>query len=85
VSIKLVRGDLAVLDDDVVGLAACARGRPGLAELPQAALVADRRGVVASTDRSLAASLEFEAVVGRSVMRDPVVVQRLNQCKELRG
>jgi enoyl-CoA hydratase len=53
-----------------------------LADLPQAALVADRRGVVASAERSLQAGLDFEAIVGRSVMRDPEVVQRLNQYKE---
>jgi enoyl-CoA hydratase len=53
-----------------------------LADLPQAALVADRLGVVASADRSLRAGLDFEAVVGQSVMRDPDVVQRLNQYRE---
>jgi enoyl-CoA hydratase len=53
-----------------------------LADLPQAALVADRRGVVASAERSLQAGLDLEAIVGRSVMRDPEVVQRLNQYKE---
>jgi enoyl-CoA hydratase len=56
-----------------------------LAELPQAALVADRRGVVASTDRSLQAGMDFEAVVGRRVMSDPDVVKRLNEYKERRG
>jgi len=56
-----------------------------LADLPQAALVADRRGVVASAERSLQAGLDFEAIVGRSVMRDPDVVQRLNQYKERHG
>ncbi len=55
-----------------------------LADLPQAALVADRRGVVASMDRSLQAGMDFEAVVGRRVMSDPDVVERLNEYKERR-
>ncbi len=55
-----------------------------LADQPQAALVADRRGVVASMDRSLQAGMDFEAVVGRRVMSDPDVVERLNEYKERR-
>jgi len=39
-----------------------------LARLPQPALIADRRGVVAST--------------GRAVMRDPDVIQRLTEYRE---
>jgi enoyl-CoA hydratase len=56
-----------------------------LAGLPQAALVADRLGVVASADRPLRDGLDFEAVVGRRVMSDPDVVERLDQYKQRRG
>ena len=56
-----------------------------LADQPQPALLADRWGVVASTDGSLQAGLDFEAVVGRRVMSDPDVVERLNQYRERRG
>lgn len=52
---------------------------------PQPALIADRRGVVASTDRSLRAGLDFEAVVGRRVMSHPDVVERLTEFKNRRA
>jgi enoyl-CoA hydratase len=48
-----------------------------LAELPQPALVADRKSIVASGDRPLPAGLDYEAEVGRAVMRDPAVIRRL--------
>jgi enoyl-CoA hydratase len=47
-----------------------------IAGLPQPALVADRRGVVASTGQALEVGLDSEARVGRAVMRDPSVIQR---------
>src|SRR5262245_31133386 len=53
-----------------------------LARLPQPALLADRQGVVASTDRSLQEGLDFEAEVGRRVMRDPDTVRRLTEYRE---
>jgi enoyl-CoA hydratase len=53
-----------------------------LANLPQPALVADRRGVVASTDQPIHAGLDFEARVGRAVMRDPDIIQRLTEYRE---
>jgi enoyl-CoA hydratase len=53
-----------------------------LAHLPQPALIADRRGVVASTEQPLHAGLDFEARVGRAVMRDPDVIQRLTRYRE---
>jgi enoyl-CoA hydratase len=56
-----------------------------LADRAQPALLADRRGVVASADRPLQAGLDFEAAVGRRVMSDPDVVERLNQYKERHG
>jgi enoyl-CoA hydratase len=55
-----------------------------LAELPQPALLADRQGVVASTEQSLHVGLDFEAEVGRRVMRDPEVVRRLTEYRERR-
>jgi enoyl-CoA hydratase len=57
----------------------------GLADLPQSALIADRRGVVASADRSLRDGIDFEAAVGRRVMSDPDVVERLTKYRERRG
>jgi enoyl-CoA hydratase/carnithine racemase len=54
----------------------------GLAQLPQPALIADRRGVVASTEHALRAGLDFEARVGRAVLRDPDVIQRLTEYRE---
>jgi enoyl-CoA hydratase len=54
----------------------------GLAQLPQPALVADRRGVVASTEHALQAGLDFETRVGRAVLRDPDVIQRLTEYRE---
>lgn len=53
-----------------------------LANLPQRALIADRQGVVASTEQPLATGLDFEARVGRAVMRDPEVVQRLTEYRD---
>jgi enoyl-CoA hydratase len=53
-----------------------------LADLPQPALIADRRGVIASTEQPLGAGLDFEAQVGRAVMRDPDVIKRLSQYRE---
>ena len=53
-----------------------------VADHPQPALIADRRGVVASTDRSLQSGIDFEAVVGRPVMRDPDVIERLTEYTE---
>jgi enoyl-CoA hydratase len=55
-----------------------------MADLPQRALIADRRGVVASTDQPLRSGLEFEAAVGRPVMSDPEVVERLTEYRERR-
>jgi enoyl-CoA hydratase len=55
-----------------------------LAQLPQPALLADRRGVVASTGLTLEAGLDFEARVGRAVLRDPDVVERLTEYRERR-
>ena len=56
-----------------------------IAELPQPALVADRRSTVASTDRPLQAGLEYEAEVGRTIMRDPDVVRRLTDYRDQRA
>jgi enoyl-CoA hydratase/carnithine racemase len=53
-----------------------------IADQPQPALIADRRGVVASTERSLQSGIDFEAVVGRPVMRDPDVIERLTKYAE---
>src|SRR5262245_29378191 len=53
-----------------------------LAELPQPALLADRQAVIASTDRPLQAGIDFEAEVGRRVMRDPDTVRRLTEYRE---
>ena len=53
-----------------------------LAQLPQPALLADRRGVVASAEQALRAGLDFEARAGRAVMRDPDVIQRLTEYRE---
>lgn len=53
-----------------------------IARLPQRALIADRRGVVASTGQAFQAGLDFEARVGRAVMRDPDVIQRLTEYRE---
>ena len=48
-----------------------------ISELPQPALVADRKGIVASTRQPLAVGLDTEARLGRQVMNDPDVVERL--------
>jgi enoyl-CoA hydratase len=48
-----------------------------IARHPQPALIADRQGVVASLERPLQSGLDLEAEVGRRVMRDPEVVERL--------
>jgi len=56
-----------------------------LADHPQPALIADRRGVVASLDRSLQEGLDFEAVAGRRVMSHPDVVKRLTEYEKGRG
>jgi enoyl-CoA hydratase len=53
-----------------------------LATLPQPALRADRRGVVASTMLPLEAGLDFESDVGRPIMRDPDVVVRLTEYRQ---
>jgi len=53
-----------------------------VAQLPQPALIADRRGAVASTGQALQAGLDFEAQAGRAVMRDPDVVKRLTEYRE---
>jgi enoyl-CoA hydratase len=55
-----------------------------LAALPQPALVADRRGVVASAELPLQAGLRLEADVGRAVLRDPDVVARLAEFRAKR-
>jgi enoyl-CoA hydratase len=80
--------DIGLVQEVVPPGQAAARAREiaaGLAEQPQPALIADRRGVVASTDRSLPAGIDFEAVVGRRVMRDPDVVDRLRAYKRDRS
>lgn len=56
-----------------------------LADLPQPALIADRRGVVASAEQSLPAGLDLEARVGRAVLRDPDVIRRLTDYRERRA
>jgi enoyl-CoA hydratase len=53
-----------------------------LAQVPQPALIADRRAVVASTEQALEAGLDFEARVGRAALRDPDVIQRLTDYRE---
>jgi enoyl-CoA hydratase len=53
-----------------------------LARLPQPALIADRRGVISSTQQPLDAGLDREAQAGRAVMRDPDVIQRLTEYRE---
>jgi enoyl-CoA hydratase/carnithine racemase len=53
-----------------------------IADQPQPALIADRRGVVESTERSLQSGIDFEAAVGRPVMRDPDVIERLSEFAE---
>lgn len=55
-----------------------------IAEHPQPALLADRRGVIASAERSLQSGIEFEAVSGRAVMSDQEVVERLTEYREHR-
>jgi enoyl-CoA hydratase len=55
-----------------------------MADLPQPALVADRRGVVAGTEQPLQAGLDFEGRVGRAVMHDPDVIERLTEYRERR-
>jgi enoyl-CoA hydratase len=56
-----------------------------LAELPQPALVADRRNTVASADLPLHAGFDFEAEIGREVMRDLDVIRRLARHRERRA
>ena len=56
-----------------------------LAELPQPALMADRLGVVASAERPVREGLDLEAAIGRVVMRDPDVVQRLTDYRNRRA
>ena len=56
-----------------------------IADHPQPALIADRRAVVASMDRPLQSGLDFEAAVGRPVMRHPDVVERLTRFADHRG
>lgn len=55
-----------------------------LAKLPQPALTADRRGIVASADLPLRDGLTYEAEVGREVMRDPEVIRSLTEYRERR-
>jgi enoyl-CoA hydratase len=55
-----------------------------IAEHPQPALLADRRGVIASAERSLQSGIDFETVSGRAVMSDPEVVERLTEYRERR-
>jgi enoyl-CoA hydratase len=56
-----------------------------LAEFGQPALIADRRGVVASAQRSLHDGLDLEAELGRAVMTDPEVVERLTDYRNQHG
>lgn len=53
-----------------------------IAQLPQPGLIADRSAVVAGTRLPLHAGLDFEARVGRAVMRDPDVILRLTEYRE---
>lgn len=55
-----------------------------LAELPQPALIADRRGIIASANLALRDGLDYEAEVGREVMRDPEVIARLTEYRQRR-
>lgn len=55
-----------------------------LAELPRPALLADRAAVVAGTQRHLEAGLDYEAELGRAVMRHPDVVRRLGDYRAAR-
>jgi enoyl-CoA hydratase len=56
-----------------------------IAEYPQPALLADRAGVVASTDLPLDDGILFEARTGRGVMDEPAVVQRLTEFSKARN
>jgi len=56
-----------------------------LAVLPQPALLVDRRGVVASSSLSMQEGLDFEVEIGRPVMRDPAVVERLTGLRDSGG
>jgi len=56
-----------------------------LAELPQAALVADRQGVVASMSNGLKDGLDIEARIGRGVLADPEVVARISEHRDRRS
>lgn len=56
-----------------------------IAELPQPALIADRQSTVGSSDRPLHAGFEYEAGVGRKIMRDPDVMRRLTDYREQRA
>lgn len=53
-----------------------------LARLPQPALIADRHGVISSTQQPLDTGLDREAQAGRAVMRGPDVIQRLTEYRE---
>lgn len=53
-----------------------------IAALPWPALAADRRASVASASLSLEEGLAFEASIGRPVMHDPDVIQRLTEHRE---
>lgn len=53
-----------------------------LAKLPQPALTADRRGIIASVDLPLREGLNYEAEVGREAMRDPEVVRSLTEYRQ---
>lgn len=55
-----------------------------IAELPQPALRADRSGIVASANLSLQDGLDYEAKVGREVMRDPEVIRLLTEYRQRR-
>jgi enoyl-CoA hydratase len=56
-----------------------------IAAVPQPALVADRRGVVASVEQSLSVGLLTESRIGRAVMDTPGVVQRLGDYRASRA
>jgi enoyl-CoA hydratase len=78
---------IGLVQDLVPAGAALARARElagAIADLPQAALIADRSGVVASAGLSLPAGLDREAQVGRAVLRDPDVIRRLTDYRERR-
>ena len=53
-----------------------------IAELPQPGLVADRNAAAASLETQLHIGLDIEAKLGRAVMRDPDVVERLTSYRQ---